>query len=257
MYVFPPTGEVLHYRLYVPSRYNGTRSLPLVVVLHGYMGNENSAFDETPRGLRDSVQQEAERHGFIVASPAGYDGRGDYGAHLALPVHKGMHIVQSRREDNLANADVLDVIRRVEADYRIDRRRVYLMGNSMGMTGTLYLAQKFPTMWCAIAPSDGPPWPGYPVERLHSLSGAIFVNGGLDRIAPADVNRKLAARVRATGIDTRFVEVPYGTHASAWYFALPQIFDFFAAHTCGQAGRHGAAASSERIGVRQAGAAPH
>lgn len=235
-YVFPPTGQILHYRLYVPAAYNGTRSLPLVVVLHGYTGNENSAFDETPPGLHGIVQREAERHGFMVVSPAGYDGRGDYGAHLALPVHKGVHIVQSRREDNLAETDVLDVIRRVETSYRINRRRVYLMGNSMGMTGTLYLAEKFPAMWCAIAPSDGPPWPGYPVERLHALSGAIFVNGGLDRLALAAINRKLADRLRAAGVATRFVEVAAGTHASAWYLALPQIFDFFAAHDCGAKG---------------------
>jgi pimeloyl-ACP methyl ester carboxylesterase len=154
--------------------------------------------------------------------------------------------VQSRREDNLAETDVLDVIRRVEASYRIDHHRIYLMGNSMGMTGTLYLAEKRPAMWCAIAPSDGPPWPGYPVERLHTLSGAIFVNGGRDRLALAGVNRNLADRVRAAGIDTRFVQVANGTHASAWYLALPRIFDFFAAHDCGPAARRGAATGGAR-----------
>lgn len=232
-YVFPPTGQKLSYRLYVPSGYDGTKSLPLVVVLHGYMGNENTAFDETPPGLHGIVQREAQRHDLIVLAPAGYDGRGDYGAHLALPVHKGLHIVQNRRADDLAQTDVLEAIRQVEASYHIDPNRLYLMGNSMGMTGTLSLAQKFPEMWCAIAPSDGPPWPGYPVQRLKSLSGAIFVNGGRDEIAPTAGNRALARRVRAAGIDTRFVEVPDGTHASAWFIALPEIFNFFAAHRCG------------------------
>ncbi len=241
-YVFPPTGQKLNYRLYVPSGYEGTKSLPLVVVLHGYMGNENTAFDETPPGLHGVVQREAQRHGFIVLAPAGYDGRGDYGAHLALPVHKGLHIVQNRRADDLAQMDVLDAIRRVEANYRVDRSRLYLMGNSMGMTGTLSLTQKFPAMWCAIAPSDGPPWPVYPVQRLKPLSGAIFVNGGRDDIAPTAGNRALADRVRAAGIDTRFVEAPGGTHASAWYIALPQIFDFFAAHRCGAGSAAGRAA---------------
>ncbi|MGH8205728.1 MAG: alpha/beta hydrolase-fold protein [Steroidobacteraceae bacterium] len=239
-YAFPLNGRILHYRLYLPSRYDGSRALPLVVVLHGYMGNENSAFDEAPAGLHDILQREAEHHGFIVLSPAGYDGRGDYGAHLALPVHAGVHIVRNRHEDDLAEADVLDVIRRVESSYRADRRRVYLMGNSMGMTGTLYLAQKFPHMWCAIGPSDGPPWPDYPVLRLRALSGAIFVNGDRDTIALTAGNRELAARVRAAGVDTRFVEVPDGTHASAWYLALPQIFAFFAAHDCSRVNGRGA-----------------
>jgi len=242
----PPTGdlhrsyrlaaanEVLPYRLYVPRGYLPTKALPLVVVLHGYAGSENAAFDDAPTGLKGILQREAETHGFIVLAPAGYTGRGDYGAHLPLPPMKGLAIVHSPREDDLAQADVLGAISAVEHDYRVDRRRIYLMGNSMGMTGTLHLAQKLPHMWCAIGPSDGPPWPDFPVERLRGLSGAIFVNGGRDTIAPATVNRALAERVRAAGVETRFVEVPDGEHATAWYLALPQILDFFSEHRCGR-----------------------
>jgi len=102
----------------------------------------------------------------------------------------------------------------------------------MGMTGTLYLAQKYQGRWCAIAPSDGPPWPDFPVSRLKYLSGALFLNGEKDQLALSEVNRALAERVRAAGVDTRFLEIPNGDHPSAWYFALAEIFDFFDAHRC-------------------------
>ncbi len=231
-YRFPQTGETLRYRLYVPRTYDGSSPFPLVVVLHGYRGTPDSAFDEAPPAQRGILQREAERHDFIVLSPAGYTGQGDYGTHLPLKPIKGVEIRTSARESDLAEADVLDAMKDVEKRYRIDARRIYLMGNSMGMTGTLQLAQKYPGRWCAIGPSDGPPWPDFPVERLRGLSGAFFVNGGRDRIAPSAVNRQLAERVRSVGVDTRFVEVPQGEHGTAWYSALPQIFDFFAAHPC-------------------------
>lgn len=231
-YRFEATGEQLPYRLYVPSGYNGREPVALVVVLHGYGGGADAPFDDTPPGMQHILQREAERHGFIVLAPQGYDGRGDYGAHLSLPVHNTVKITHSDEDDDRAEADVLDAMREVERDYRIDRRRIYLMGNSMGMTGTLYLAQKYPDRWCAIGPSDGPPWADYPVQRARGLSGAIFVNGDLDKIALTAVNRALADRFRDAGIDTRFVAVPEGEHGTAWYKALPQMFDFFAAHRC-------------------------
>lgn len=235
-YRFAPTGETLAYRLYVPHNYDG-KPLPLVVVLHGYRGTADSAFDDAPATLHGILQREAERHDFIVLSPSGYTGTGDYGAHLALKPIPGIAIQHSAREDDLAREDVLAAIADVQVRYRVNAQRVYLMGNSMGMTGTLELAQRFPGRWCAIGPSDGPPWPHYPVERLRALSGAFFVNGGRDQIALTSVNRELAKRVRAIGVDTTFLKVPQGEHGTAWYAALPQMFDFFAAHPCARTAR--------------------
>jgi poly(3-hydroxybutyrate) depolymerase len=231
-YVLAETGETLSYRLYVPRAYDGTNADALVVVLHGYGGDQNGPFDRAPEALRGIVQREADKHHFIVVAPRGHEGQGDYGAHLRLPAAANLKITHSDREDDLAEADVMSVVQRVINDYNIDRRRIYLMGNSMGMTGTLHLAQKYQGMWCAIAPSDGPPWLDFPVTRLKYLSGALFLNGEKDQLALSEVNRALAERVRAAGVDTRFVEIPNGDHPTAWYFALPEIFDFFDAHRC-------------------------
>lgn len=233
-YRFAATGQVLPFRLYVPKGYDGRTPYPLVVMLHGYGASADSVFDDTPVALDGIVQREAERHGFIVLAPSGNDGRGDYGAHLALPVVKGLDIPHDPRQDDLAEAEVLAAIGEVLQHYRIDRSRSFLMGNSMGMTGTLQLAQKYPRRWCAIGPSDGPPWVDYPVERLRGMSGAIFVNGDRDQIALTAVNRALAARLRTSGVDTQFVEEQEGEHGTAWYMALPQMFDYFASRHCNQ-----------------------
>jgi acetyl esterase/lipase len=85
----------------------------------------------------------------------------------------------------------------------------------------LHLARSFPEKWCAISASDGPPWPGYPVERLRSISGVLFVHGGRDTLAKSADTQRLAARARAAGVRARMHLVPDGTHGDAWVRYLP------------------------------------
>ncbi len=225
-------GEEVPYRMYVPSGWSGDRKWPLVVVLHGFSGSASSPFDDAGGQL----QRLAEQHGFVVVSPNGYNGMADYGANLPLPsvLSRAANPLLStpERESALAEADVLNVLDRVSARYRIDARRIYLMGNSMGMTGVLHFADTMPNRWCAISASAGPPWPNYPVERLKPISGALFVHGGRDdRAKPADT-RALTDRAKAAGIDARMQLIPEGTHGDAWVRYLPETFDFFAQHDC-------------------------
>ncbi|MCW3836990.1 alpha/beta hydrolase family esterase [Sphingomonas canadensis] len=225
-------GEQIPYRVYLPAGWTPERRWPLVVVLHGYGGTADAPFTDAGGKL----QQEAEKHGFVVVSPNGYNGMADYGANLPLPRTLGRGnkplAMTPQAESALAEADVLNVLARAKADYSIDPQRIYLMGNSMGMTGVLHFARKMPDSWCAISPSDGPPWRDYPVEALRTISGVLFVNGGKDDIAkPADIEA-LAARAKAAGVNARVHIVPEGTHASAWVDYLTETFAFFAASDC-------------------------
>ena len=225
-------GEEIPYRIFVPSRWNRGVHLPLVVVLHGYAGDADTPF----RDAGGLLQQEAEKHGFVVLAPNGYNGMADYGANLPLPSSLsrfGKPLAMSpEAESRLAEQDVFRAIERVMRDYGIDPRRVYLMGNSMGMTGVLHLAAEQPERWCAISASDGPPWPDYPVGRLKTLAGVLFVHGENDEIAsPADTLR-LAERARAAGVAATMHVVPGGTHAQAWVDYLPQTLEFFARQDC-------------------------
>ncbi|HEX7710719.1 MAG TPA: alpha/beta hydrolase-fold protein [Sphingomonadaceae bacterium] len=225
-------GAQVPYRVFLPSNWTRQQKWPLVVILHGYGGTADSPFDDA----KGKLEQQAERHGFVIVSPNGFDGMADYGADLPLPSKLSRPgpppTMSPEAETALAEADVLHVLDRVRKDYHIDPRRIYLMGNSMGMTGVLHFASKMPRTWCAISPSDGPPWRDYPVERLRPIAGVLFVNGGRDDIAkPADT-RQLAERARAAGVNAQVHIVPEGTHASAWIDYLPETFAFFAETDC-------------------------
>jgi dienelactone hydrolase len=132
----------------------------------------------------------------------------------------------------LSEQDVMAVLGQVRAEYRIDARRIYLLGNSMGGAGTLYLAAKYPQLWAAIAPAGGPvaAW-SYPYARLREHHVAVlFVHGERDEHSNAVWSKALADRARAEGVEARLLVVPGQSHVRAWAVALPQIFDFLLSH---------------------------
>jgi poly(3-hydroxybutyrate) depolymerase len=135
------------------------------------------------------------------------------------------------RDNKLAEQDVLNVIGIVSKEYGTDPSRLYLMGNSMGGIGTYYFAAKYPRMFTAIAPSDGPIDPTfYPYENAKGIGGVLIVHGEDDSVAPIDDSEVMAYLFRKQGIDTVFDPVAKGAHGDSWYRVLPQIFDFYEAH---------------------------
>ena len=109
------------YRLFVPDSYDVAKASPLVVALHGMGGDENSMFDSYQNGL---LKREAGLRGFLVVCPKGRD---------SASMYRGS-----------AEQDVMDVLAEVRRDYRIDAKRIYLMGHSMGAYGTWSVAMAHP-----------------------------------------------------------------------------------------------------------------
>ena len=80
-YIFAPTGQQMPYRIYVPKTWNGTASLPIILMLHGAGANEGTYLDQAD-GL---LMKLAEQHRYIVVSPLGFTAMGAYGNPLRLP----------------------------------------------------------------------------------------------------------------------------------------------------------------------------
>ena len=148
-YIFKDGGEIMPYRVYVPSKYDGKAKLPLVVVLHGGGADHNTYFK-----LRGPVlTTEAEKHGFIIVTPLGYRPGGGWGRAMPPMGSTAVAVDPGRaRMAELSEKDALNVIELVSNEYGVDRSRTYLMGNSMGGGGTWHLGAKYPERWAAIAP---------------------------------------------------------------------------------------------------------
>ncbi|MFY9611421.1 MAG: prolyl oligopeptidase family serine peptidase, partial [Blastocatellia bacterium] len=202
-------GKLVPYRVYIPKSYDGASTKPLVVMLHGALGDEGYYFS----GLFDPavIKGEAERRGWILA---GVNGRGRFSGYVGL-----------------AADDSFEVVKCVTRDYRVDPSRVYLTGHSMGGFGTWLIASTKPELFAAIAPvSGGAPTKGEALEALLAKTKsvpAMVVHGALDGIAPPQLSRDMVAAARKAGLKVNHLEVPDADHLSILAATFPAILDFF------------------------------
>jgi poly(3-hydroxybutyrate) depolymerase len=222
-YLLETAGEIMPYRLYVPSSYNGTKPFPLIVMLHGLGGTEDSFFDNYEKKMPPL----AEQHGYIVATPLGYRVDGSYGWGLGNPPADPA----TRRRQEFSEQDVMRVLQQVKQQYKIDDSRVYLAGHSMGAIGTWKLAPKTPDIWAAIATFAGSGAPAT-LQRIKQIPEFV-VHGDNDATVNVQGSRAMVARAKELGIEVTYIEVPGGTHSGVVAPNLAGMFDFFDAHRKG------------------------
>jgi predicted esterase len=220
-YMLDPAHEILPYRLYVPAAYDGTTAFPLIVALHGLGGTEDAFFD----GYNKALPQLAEQHGYIVAAPLGYRVDGSYGWGLGAPPADPV----TRHTQELSERDLMQVVQRVREQLKVDERRIYLMGHSMGAIGTWKIAAKHPDIWAAIAPISGSGQPAT-IERFRHIP-EIVVHGDNDPTVNVSGSRTMVAKMKELGTEVKYIEVPGGTHSDVAAPNFAAILDFFDAHT--------------------------
>ncbi len=220
------------YRIYVPTTWDGKKSLPIVLFLHGAGANESTYLDIAGGLLR----QLAEKHGYIVVSPLGFTPLGAYGNPLRLPAVFGQSATaatqraaitpERQRELDLSELEVITVLEIVTEEYRADRSRTFLAGHSMGSGGVWHLAARYPERWRAIAPMSGPfvDKEIYPFERIRNLP--MFITEGTGATPSLAGSRALVKFMRAGHFDFDYLEVD-GDHGGMVPMVWPAIFDFF------------------------------
>jgi poly(3-hydroxybutyrate) depolymerase len=219
-YTLEPAGEILPYRMYVPTTYAGTKPFPLIVALHGLGGTEDAFFENYERKLPPL----AEQHGYIVAAPLGYRVDGFYGWGLGSPPADPV----TKRVQDLSEQDVMQVLQRVRQQYKIDENRIFLMGHSMGAIGTWKIAVKYPDIWAAIGPIAGLGAPDT-LERIRHIP-EIVVHGDDDATVNVSGSRSMVAKLRELGTEVKYLEVPGGSHSGVVAPNLAALLEFFDTH---------------------------
>lgn len=203
--------KLVPFRLYVPRRYDKSKTYPLVMTLHGAGGDENNFIDRY-QGLWPKL---AEERGYIVAAA---NGRGPLSGYT---------------KESGAQQDVMDVITLVRRQYAIDPNRIYLAGHSMGAGGTWRLGLEYRDMFAALAPIAGTRMT--PVLEKALSTGRkiplIIVAGVKDALVPVAGCREVAEKTKALGYDVKYLEYPDGDHLSVAVSCIKDIFDFFDTHS--------------------------
>ena len=197
------------YTLFVPSTYDPQKPAPLVVDLHG--------LNITPlqQILFDGTTDFAERYGFIVLAPMGFNLSSWWGSRPGTPVataamKPGGDVRYSTTE--LAERDTMTLLKAIREQYVIDSDRIYLMGHSMGGAGTYYLGAKYNDIWAGLAPISGARGIADGSAERYKTVPMLIMHGAKDSIVPPATSRAATAALQAVGAPHLYLEFPDKDH---------------------------------------------
>jgi len=144
-------GEPRRWITYVPSSYDGSKEVPVVMSIHGYTASMESMVEES------RWWEIAEKEGFIAIFPQGYVR--DIPMMGNVPCAMWMGAAFAGLVPQLdPNTDVnclAEILNKTEAAYNVDKSRIYITGHSNGSMMTLNLAAVYGDRFAAIGPIAG------------------------------------------------------------------------------------------------------
>ncbi len=199
----------LQYRLFVPEGYKDAKdSYPLVVFLHGAgeRGDDNTA--QLVHGVADFTNPESQKkHPCIVIAPQ--CPKGEVWVSGLLPQLEKKSEKPKVQAGNL----VPPLVEALCKEYRIDKKRIYLTGLSMGGYGTWELLCRNPELFAAGAPICG----GGDVKKADKISKIPLwcFHGDKDSAVPVARSREMIEAVKKAGGKPKYTEYE-GVNHDSW-----------------------------------------
>ncbi len=205
----------LEYLLYLPKGYDasGKKEWPLILFLHGAGERGSDLAKVAVHGPPKLVKKRAD-FPFILVSP------------------------QCPADQVWSDESLLGLLDSVMAEHKVDGKRVYLTGLSMGGYGTWSLGVKYPERFAAIAPVCGG---GETINVLLAASGKAAAlkslgvwafHGAKDSVVNLAESERMVSALKKAGVkDVELTVYPDADHDS-WTrtYANEKLYDWFLQH---------------------------
>jgi predicted peptidase len=191
-------GKEAKYMLFVPDAYkeDGDKAFPIILFLHGSGETGTDGKKQAGTGLGNAIRKDEKTGGhfpFFVVFPQSQEKT--WGANS---------------KDGQRAVAILD---EVEKEFKIDEKRQYLTGLSMGGFGTWSLAEKYPDRWAAIAPCCGG---GNPAKAKDIKDVPCWAfHGEADKTVAVEKSRQMIAALKEAGGKPKFTQYP-GVDHNCW-----------------------------------------
>lgn len=195
--------STLHYLAFLPKSYSEAgEGVPLIVFLHG-SGERGHDLEKVKAWGPPAIAEKNRDFPFMVVAPQCPEGEQWHALSL-----KGM----------------LD---EVLGKYKVDRKRVYLTGLSMGGYGAWDLASRYPEYFAAAAPICGGGIARI-VGNMRAIPTWVF-HGKKDDAVPEGESARMVASLRAAGGNVKYTMLPEAGHVDAWVYAYGEagLFEWF------------------------------
>ncbi|CAN5795397.1 hypothetical protein BH09VER1_BH09VER1_19440 [soil metagenome] len=195
------------YKIYLPDGYERDpgKSWPLLISLHGSGERGDDLKKITTHGV-PLLLESGKKLPFIVVAPQ-------------CPSHQWW-----------VPAAVMNLVGDIRAQYRVDSRRIYLTGLSMGGYGTWATAARYPGFFAAIAPVCGGALPEA-ADRLAGTPAWVF-HGDADPVVPLRLDDRIVAALKKVHSPVKYTVYP-GVQHDSWTKAYnePGLYDWFLQHS--------------------------
>lgn len=203
-----PKGETMQYRLFVPPQYDPAKKFPLVLWFHNAAGRGDDNTSQisgtnTPGTHIWTTPENQAKYAAFVLAPQVSETKAWARPHANAP----------RVSIRLA----LEILDSVEKEYSIDRRRVYIAGQSMGGEGVWAVLAAAPRHFAAAIVLCGYGFDNM-VPRVAKTPVWIF-QGDADEIVSVEHAREWVAALRNAGGSPKYSEIPGWGH-NVWQKAF-------------------------------------
>lgn len=186
-------GSEAKYVLFVPHNYKPEEAAPLILFLHGSGETGTDGKKQAEVGLGPAIKKMEKTFPAFAVFP------------------------QSQKRTWRAESDdakrALRILDEIEKKYKIDSKRIYLTGLSMGGYGTWSLAVAHPNKWAAIVPVCGGGDPKQ-AEKIKDLPCWCF-HGDDDKAVPVTKSREMIDALKKAGGKPEYTEYP-GVGHNSW-----------------------------------------
>lgn len=202
-------GHESEYVVFVPHDYTGDKPFPLILFLHGAGETKGGQKMPVDVGIGTAIRKSEKSFPFITIIP------------------------QSEKRTWAAGSEdgkrAMAILGEVEKSYKVDPKRIYLTGLSMGGFGTWSFAAAHPDKWAAIVPICGGGSPNT-AEKIKQIPCWCF-QGGADKTVVPQRSRDMIEALRKAGAEPKYTEYP-GVGHNSWdkAYATKELYSWLLEH---------------------------
>jgi predicted peptidase len=197
-------GKEAKYVLFVPHDYKGDKEYPIILFLHGAGERAGGKKQPVEVGIGPAIKKREKDFPFLVVIP------------------------QAEKTWQAKSADAelaLAMLAEVQKDYKVDTKRIYLSGLSMGGMGTWSLAIAHPEKWAAIVPVCGR-GDVKQAAKIKDIPCWCF-HGDADAAVKVEGSRNMIEALKKAGGEPKYTEYP-GVGHNSWdrAYATKELYEW-------------------------------
>jgi predicted peptidase len=193
----------MDYYLFKPANYDPKKKYPLVLTLHGASGHSVGAYVLSLPNMQQAYPS------FILVPRA----------EIGSWAH---HIYSDIRPSPLTH--VMAIIKKLQSEFPIDEKSIYVMGYSMGGMGTFDMVAMYPKFFAAAVPMCG----AGDTDDASKMTGTpMFIfHGALDDNIPVQESRNMYRAIKAAGAKNVYYKEYSNVGHNVWnpVFGLPAFW---------------------------------